>query len=83
MCNGLPTGMSMVDMFFDVPNLKSVMEASVYAHGSLQLLVNVVHSQSSHQYVRDQINMLVSKVGVWSSKMDMNILYILHVYSLG
>ncbi|XP_062512252.1 uncharacterized protein LOC134188080 isoform X2 [Corticium candelabrum] len=73
MCNGLPTGMSMVDMFFDVPNLKSVMEASVYAHGSLQLLVNVVHSQSSHQYVRDQINMLVSKVDKGSSISSMGV----------
>ena len=61
MVNGLPPGVSLVDMFSGLPDLRRVMEASRYARGSLCTLQSTVNSQSKHQFIRDQITWLVTQ----------------------
>lgn len=64
MTNGLPRDVSLLDMFCLLPDLKGVLEASRYAQGSVDCLLNTVRLQSRHEQVTEQISDLVKKASV-------------------
>ena len=59
---GIPEGVSLVDMFSNLPDLKKSLESSSYAGGSLTHLMSYVQSQSNQEYVTRQLEDLIEKV---------------------
>ena len=63
--NGIPEGLSLVNMFSNLPDLKSTLESSQYAGGSLSHFSEYINNQSRHEAVTRQFKDLVAiaKVG--------------------
>ncbi|XP_062513249.1 uncharacterized protein LOC134189032 isoform X2 [Corticium candelabrum] len=59
--NGIPEGISVVDMFSNVPDLRKVLESSRYSGGAVTHLLDYVRSQSRHESVIQQFEELVEK----------------------